>query len=345
LPEDGNEDVAGYNAELAQRGEVSWLSAPWLYSECYMYRYVVMTLGRIRCLICQFRRMQSYFSTSKYWKNYDIFARSKIGAFKSSRPAVLELAAQYKDIITQLEESHKLKGAKTEEEQAQAEERLFIDMSEICLWGNKTDLSLLTSLTTDQVQALQGSKARKESEKKILANDLSKAFQVLYKAQKAKQTERRVDIVLDNAGFELFVDLLLAGYLLAVGFATNVILHPKSMPWFVSDVTPVDFMNLLNSLRDSKSFFGTASDGQPPINLSEEELGNLNFLSEHWMQLYIEGKMIIRPHRFWTEGGSFWRLPATAPDLFEDLKESELVIYKGDLNYRKLTADVSRGHG
>lgn len=285
--------------------------------------------------------MQSYFSTSKYWKNYDIFARSKTSAFKSSLPAVLELAAQYKDIITQLEESHKLKGVQSDEDQAKAEELLFISMSEICLWGNKTDLSLMTTMTTDQVQALQGSKARKESEKKILVNDLSKAFQVLQKSQKASQTERRVDIVLDNAGFELFVDLLLAGYLLAVGLATNVILHPKSMPWFVSDVTPVDFMNLLNSLRDSKAFFGTASDGQPPIDLSEQELENLNFLFEHWTQLYMDGKMIIRPHRFWTEGGSFWRLPATAPDLYEDLKESELVIFKGDLNYRKLTADVS----
>jgi uncharacterized protein with ATP-grasp and redox domains len=285
--------------------------------------------------------MQNCFIRSQHWKSYDIFARSKTSAFKSSRPAVLELAAQYKEIITQLEETNRIRGARTEEENAKAEELLFIDMCEICLWGNKTDLSLLTNLTDDDVQKLQGSKVRKESEKNILVNDLSKAFQVLHQAQKENLPDRRVDIVLDNAGFELYVDLILAGYLLAVGLATTVVLHPKTMPWFVSDVTPIDVWHLLNSLRDPRSFFGTASEDQPAQDLSDEEVSTLTFLFEQWSELHMEGKMIIRPHRFWTEGGSFWRLPATAPALYEDLKQSELVIFKGDLNYRKLIADVS----
>jgi uncharacterized protein with ATP-grasp and redox domains len=285
--------------------------------------------------------MYNCFSNSKLWRSYDIFARSKISAFKSSRPAVLELAAQYKEIITQLNETNQIRGAKTEEENAQAEELLFIDMCEICLWGNKTDLSLLTNMTEDDVQKLQGSKVRKESEKKILINDLSKAFKVLHRAQKENLPDRRVDIVLDNAGFELYVDLILAGYLLATGLASTIVLRPKSIPWFVSDVTPIDFMHLLNSLQSAKSFFGTASDGQPAKELTDEELSSLDFLYKHWSELHVEGKMIIRPHPFWTEGGSFWRLPATAPSLYEDLKESQLVIFKGDLNYRKLIADVS----
>jgi len=116
-----------------------------------------------------------------------------------------------------------------------------------------------------------------------------------------------------------------------------VVLHPKSIPWYVSDVTPVDFMNLLNSIRDAKSFF---TSGPGDEKLSEEELSNLDFLFENWSDLHIDGKMIMRPHKFWTEGGSFWRLPHTATDLYSDLKESELVIFKGDLNYRKLVADA-----
>jgi hypothetical protein len=266
---------------------------------------------------------------SKHWASYDVFARSKISGFKSSRTAVLELATQYKTIITQLQEKSALETA---------EETLFIEMSEICLWGNKTDLSLLPSITHDQIQKLQGSKVRKEAEKNILANDISLAFETLKNAKDKK--ERRVDIVLDNAGFELFTDLILAGYLVASSLATNVVLHPKTMPWFVSDVIPGDFGQLLNALQNAETFFAP-SEGESP--LSESDIANMRFLFEHWTSLHIEGQLAIRPNDFWTEGGSYWRLPATAPDLYADLKESELVIFKGDLNYRKLTADVSPG--
>ena len=57
--------------------------------------------------------------------------------------------------------------------------------------------------------------------------------------------------------------------------------------------------------------------------------------------MHQEGQLILRPNRFWTHPGSFWRMPKTAEGLLEDLKESELVVFKGDLNYRKLCGDVS----
>jgi damage-control phosphatase, subfamily III len=292
------------------------------------------------------RRLQGLFRLSNRWKYYDIFARQKMATFRSSRAAVVELAAQYKEIVTEFESSHSLKNAKTQEEIDKAEEAVFIDMCEICLWGNATDLSLLTNLSHDDLQKLQGSQARKASEDKILVNDLSAAFKVLNAAQKSGQKERRVDFILDNAGFELYVDLILAGYLLAVGLATTVVLHPKTIPWFVSDVVPKDFIDLLNALADPKNFYETPSDedkdsGKKPPALSAKELEDLTFLFEKWGGFHAEGQLVIRPNTFWTEGGSFWRLPGTAPDLYEDLKDSELCIFKGDLNYRKLTADVS----
>lgn len=292
------------------------------------------------------RRISSIFKQTQKWKSYDLFARQKMSTFRSSRPAVLELAARYKDIVSQLATEHTLQGAKTQTELEDAEEILFIEMAEICLWGNATDLSLLTSLSYEDIQKLQGSEARKASEKNIVVNDLDKAFKALTAAQKSGKSERRVDIVLDNAGFELFVDLVLAGYLLAAGLATTIVLHPKSIPWFVSDVLPQDFVELIQALADPQTFYTTQSDddkhaGRTPAPLSDKEVADLKFLFEHWSRIHAEGQLVLRPNTFWTAGGSFWRLPKTEPGLFEDLKESELVIFKGDLNYRKLTADVS----
>jgi uncharacterized protein with ATP-grasp and redox domains len=265
-----------------------------------------------------------------------------MSTFKSSRPAVLELAARYKALAIEAEKQSK--DGLSEEQIEEAERIIFTEMCEICLWGNATDLSLLTSLTYEDIQKLQGSEARKASEQNILVNDIAAAYNVLRDARKSKKAseERRVDIVLDNAGFELFVDLILAGYLLSSGLATTVVLRPKVIPWFVSDVVPKDFADLITAIANPQAFYTAADDsGREYPPLSDEELGNAQFLFGQWSSFHAEGKLVLRPHRFWTGPGSFWRLPKTAQDLYEDLKEPELVLFKGDLNYRKLTSDVS----
>ncbi|RDW60113.1 DUF89-domain-containing protein [Coleophoma crateriformis] len=323
LPDDGKPDIASYNKELEQLGSPSWFNIPWLYAECYLYR-----------------RIATAFALSSHWKQYDIFARQKMSTFRSSRPAVLELAGRYHELIKQMEN----KGNKSQEELDAAEKILFMEMCEICLWGNATDLSLLTSLTYEDIQKLQGSEARKASEKNIIANDLEAAYSTLKKAKSEGKKYRQVDIVLDNAGFELYVDLILAGFLLSSGLATNIILHPKAIPWFVSDVVPRDFADLLNALANPQPFYSTPSEdevaaGKTPTPLSQQEMDELAFLFKTWSEFHSEGQLMLRTSTFWTEGGSYWRLPSSAPKLYEDLKESEIVIFKGDLNYRKLTGD------
>jgi hypothetical protein len=287
--------------------------------------------------------MSTSFTLSTHWKSYDVFARQKIKTFRSSRPAVLELAARYKDLVTQL------RAASPATHDPEADRLLFTEMCEVCLWGNATDLSLLTSLTYEDIQKLQGSEARRAAEQNILVNDLPAVYAhlVAAKADPAKKNkERRVDIVLDNAGFELYVDLILAGYLLSAGLATTVVLHPKSIPWFVSDVLPGDFASLLNALAAPRAFYETPSDedtllGVVPQALSEREVGELEFLFAEWSQFHAEGQLVLRPNRVWTGPGSFWRLPGQEERLVEDLREGELVVFKGDLNYRKLVGDVS----
>lgn len=39
IPDDGETDVEAYNKELAARENPKWHNVPWLYAECYLYRY------------------------------------------------------------------------------------------------------------------------------------------------------------------------------------------------------------------------------------------------------------------------------------------------------------------
>jgi hypothetical protein len=105
--------------------------------------------------------------------------------------------------------------------------------------------------------------------------------------------------------------------------------HPKDFGWFVSDVTQVDFDSLFDLLKD-KSIADTP-----------QQLEDIKFLTERWLHFYNSGRIRLRHDSFWTTPHPFWRMPIYAPELYKDLKKSDLVIYKGDLNYRKLVEDVS----
>lgn len=323
--EDGGPDIAQYNDELEALGDLTWFNGPWLFIECYLYR-----------------RVSTSFHRSTHWKSYDVFHRQKLSTFRSSLPAVLELSHKYQQIVSTHSSSNATEASSEEEE------LLFREMVEICLWGNATDLSLLTTLTYEDIQKLQGAEARKKAEINILANDLSEVYQVLKHAKENAQpgTERRVDIVLDNSGFELFVDLVLAGYLLETKLATTIILHPKTVPWFVSDVLPHDFLDILSALANPTTFFsevtedGIESPDSPMTVMPEEQASWLTNLFQNLSSHHAEGRLLLRPNPFWTTAHSFHRLPHINPELKSDLDSAELVIYKGDLNYRKLTADA-----
>ena len=254
-----------------------------------------------------------------------------MSTFKSSKPAIIELAERYRTIVSDLTAKD-----------TTSEMALFTEMCEIFLWGNAIDLSLLTSLTYEELQKLQGAEARKTQKKNILINDLPAAFDTLKQAQCENAGEVRVDIVLDNAGFELYVDLILAGYVLSTGLATNVVFHPKSFPWFVSDFVPTDLTDLMSALSEPEKLFAGEEPNESDFksSLSEKEKDDLLFLSEQWNGFIQSGQLSMREDPFWTIAGSYWRLPHLAPDLLTELRESDLVLFKGDLNYRKLTGDV-----
>ena len=177
--------------------------------------------------------MNTFFAVSQHWKEYDVFYRQKMSSFGYSRKAVVELASRYKSLVEEIEQQKANAKSTVPQNQAEAERVLFIELCEFCLWGNATDLSLLTNLSYSDVQALQGSEARKSAEENILVNDIGAAFEVLKLAKSSDEgskTKRCIHIILDNAGFELYVDLVFAGYLIAADLATEVVLHPKEIP-------------------------------------------------------------------------------------------------------------------
>ena len=61
-----------------------------------------------------------------------------------------------------------------------------------------------------------------------------------------------VDIVMDNAGFELVSDLCLAEFLIAAKLAAEVRLRVKCQPWFVSDTMEHDVWWLLDQMEADK---------------------------------------------------------------------------------------------
>ncbi len=57
----------------------------------------------------------------------------------------------------------------------------------------------------------------------ILVNDLSATYSLLTKLT----APRRIDIILDNGGLELFGDLCLAEFLIVAGLVDTVVFHGK----------------------------------------------------------------------------------------------------------------------
>ena len=154
-------------------------------------------------------------------------------------------------------------------------------------------------------------------------------WSTLTSAQKPTQSEKttavRVDIVLDNAGFELVTDLVLADFLVSSGLAREIHFHGKCFPWFVSDVTANDFQWTIRQTMAANHRWMSKSGAQ-------------------WKSYLKEGVWSYHDHPFWTQPHEFCDMAADAPDLYATLQAADLVLFKGDLNYRKLTGDREWDH-
>ncbi|HLO83872.1 MAG TPA: damage-control phosphatase ARMT1 family protein [Nostocaceae cyanobacterium] len=175
------------------------------------------------------------------------------------------------------------------------------------LWGNRVDLSLWSAFETNRSNFdIQSQLAH------ILVDDSFGVSKLL-----TKSLGHRVDFIVDNAGFELICDLCLVDFLLGSGIANQVYLHLKPHPTFVSDAT-------IKDVYDTRDFLANAS--YPQVKTFTQRLtDNL-----------ANGRLVLTEDYFWTSPLAFWEIPE---HLKMELGKSDLIIVKGDANYRRLLGD------
>ncbi|KAI6101735.1 DUF89 domain-containing protein [Pisolithus croceorrhizus] len=334
IPEDGEFYVDEYNSELeklARIGKNTWFVVPWLFTE--------------------YRLIRSYFKQTTYWADFDPFRTKKEETFRNSATAVYQIATMMHDMDS--EKDSLVDPAKLLV--------LFKEMVQMCLWcvailtssrvvavasmfrGNATDLSFLIHLAPCDIEQFQevGRDAQRVRKEYILKDDQESAWEHIESLQPRAGLVARCDIVLDNAGFELFTDLVFADFLVThTPYFSTVVFHPKLFPWFVSDVTPADFYRTIQSLSSPTFFNKTATTTESARHLKE--------MVERWERYLREGVFCLstaleggqKKTQFWTGPWPYWYMEDKANELWRSLSESSLVIIKGDLNYRKLTGDV-----
>ena len=152
----------------------------------------------------------------------------------------------------------------------------------------------------------------------LLIDDRTAARQVL------ENGSGPVHLVLDNAGTELSVDLVLACRLLEL-LDAPLVLHVKVHPCFVSDTIARDLDWFLEASEPDAAALWNGSSAE--ARRCREQLERAR----------TEGRLRIAPHAFWSGPRSLWECP---PELEHQFARARLVIVKGDAHYRRVVGDA-----
>jgi uncharacterized protein with ATP-grasp and redox domains len=174
------------------------------------------------------------------------------------------------------------------------------------LWGNRIDLSY-------EAAARLGRAANpEEGRANLLVDDSGQVWGFLNARQR-----RTIALLADNAGTELLMDFLLLRELLDQRLADVVELHLKPQPFFVSDAVPPDVVAGLRALEEGSA--GCAA-------------------LAHRLREYLRNRRLrLLTHWHYATSLFYFQLPE---DLLRTLAGSDLVIVKGDANYRRLLGDA-----
>lgn len=157
------------------------------------------------------------------------------------------------------------------------------------------------------------------TEKNILGNDLERIWEIVSSWKQGG----RIDFVLDNAGFELYCDLVYADWLLQTGICNQVRFHGKRIPWFVVRAT-LHFTSFLSLMwyidsflprsipqsdvtrKDWSWLLNIAVYGHLFVDANDDELASLKLMAKRWKKYEQEGKIVYEQHPFWCTGYTFW---------------------------------------
>lgn len=257
----------------------NWLQIPWFLAETYFYRRILEATG--------------YFEAGEGYR-VDPYAHQKQQGLETHQAEIAGLSANLTAWAKQ------------------PDKRLdnLATLLTINLWGNQADLSLWPAGHHGQPKHSDPEASRSH----IVVNHTRAVVE--YLAALADESSR-VDIIVDNAGFELVCDLALADFLLSSHLAAVVVLHVKFHPTFVSDAIDKDITQTISFLANS-----------PHSAVGE---------FAHRLQAHLAASRLQLQHDlFWTSPLSFWEMP---PGVRQELARSSLLISKGDANYRRLLGD------
>lgn len=287
--------------------ERNWLDAPWMISEFYLYRRIAEA----------FR----FFETG-----YDMFVKQKVNGLVEAMSSIDEICQRLPTLLA---------------EGAAGDDKLRIALEvaiHTSLWGNKMDLSLwpaskdssaasgstsssAASSVSDENAAGKVSfgEALNVGRRYILDDHTHKAIDMLISNKLlSKGPKKDIGIVVDNAGFEIVSDMLLAHCLLSWGITDKVILHTKAHPTFVSDATTFDCRATISFLEESSS----------------EYTSKIGAALNKWID---EGKLECVEDLFWCHPIAFWDMPSKVEDM---VKDCAMTFVKGDANYRRLLGEL-----
>jgi len=263
----------------------TWLSAPWLVTEFYAYRRLMEALG-----------YHDKSNPATYlWDPFLVAKRAGLdSSFGSAENLLGKIAA-----LPKTREGAGLAAA-------------------FALWGNKMDLSIwpadAENSSTDVFAGIL------QAGKDNLLHDDTDALTEHCDVLRARG-DGRVDIIVDNAGFELVTDLALADHLVASGVASVVTFQLKSHPTFVSDALEQD-------LRETVERYAA---------LSAEKFPHARAAGARWQGYLDGGRWVCHEDDFWVQPSAMWEMPEP---LRSDMKgRCDLAFVKGDANYRRLLGD------